>query len=49
MKKLIWSCLILGSMSLSACHQYIDPNASVDGVIGTVGGALGNVKTIKTP
>ncbi len=42
-------CLVLlSSILLSACHHYLDPNASVDGVIGTVGGALGNVKTIKT-
>lgn len=43
-------CLVLlSSMLLSACYHYLDPNASVDGVIGTVGGALGNVKTMKTP
>lgn len=43
MKSLVWSLLVLGSLSLSACHKYIDPNASVDGVVGTVGGAFGNI------
>ncbi len=32
---------------LQGCSTYIDPNASVDGVIGTVGGALGNVRLVK--
>ena len=33
---------------LSAC-QHINPNASVDGVIGTVGGAFGNINQPQAP
>ncbi|ETD72483.1 hypothetical protein V757_04005 [Pelistega indica] len=43
MKKLILFSFIL---LLQACHM-VDPNASVDGVVGTVGGAFGNINQPK--
>lgn len=45
MKKLILICSLL---LLQACQRYVDPNASVDGVIGTVGGAFNNIQ-LKSP
>lgn len=45
MKKLLFCAFCL---CLQACQHYLDPNASVDGVVGTVGGAFNNIQ-IKSP
>lgn len=42
MKKL----LLLACLLLQACQNYVAPNASVDGVIGTVGGAFENINGV---
>ncbi|NOL50304.1 hypothetical protein [Pelistega europaea] len=46
MKKLLF--LTCCCLCLQACQHYLDPNASVDGVVGTVGGAFGNIQ-MKSP
>ncbi|MDY3330963.1 MAG: hypothetical protein SOX43_03280 [Pelistega sp.] len=47
--KYVLLTLLISCLGLSACHHYLDPNASVDGVVGTVGGALGNVGKVGSP
>lgn len=48
-KKTLLTCLCLfGSLLLGAC-AHIHSDASVDGVIGTVGGAFGNINQPQAP
>lgn len=39
--------LLLTCLLLQACQNYVDPNASLDGIIGTVGEAFGNINGVR--
>lgn len=51
LKKIFKKSLLIALISpllLSSC-QHINPDASMDGVIGTVGGAFGNINQPQAP